>query len=145
MDPLTFRCTGCGNCCRNLRAAVTLSDVARLMAATGRAPVDLVEWLAPAGVDMTGEPGTFAELNEGRRLMVLAQRSGACHLLAADNRCSVYAARPMDCRAYPFDFAVAPEPRRLQLLPLDGCDYASDGKNDAAEITAVDAQRWLEL
>jgi Fe-S-cluster containining protein len=146
MDPLGFRCTGCGNCCRALRVAVTASDVARLMAATGKAPTELVEWLAPSAVDMTGEPDSFVELSQGRRLMVLAQTDGACRLLDASDRCTVYAARPLDCQAFPFDFEPSrPTALRLQLLPLSGCDHAQDGQQDRAALEAVDAQRWREL
>ena len=62
MDALSFRCTGCGNCCRNLRVALTALDVKRLAAATGKATPTLVEWLAPDTVDMSGEPGSFGAL-----------------------------------------------------------------------------------
>jgi Fe-S-cluster containining protein len=146
MDPLSFRCTGCGNCCRALRVAVTASDVARLTAATSKPPIELVEWLAPGAVDMTGEPESFIELSEGRRLMVLAQAGGACRLLDASDRCTAYAARPLDCQAFPFDFERGrPDAVRLRLLPLSGCDHARDGRQDNAALEAVDAQRWREL
>lgn len=145
MNPLSFRCTGCGNCCRNLRVAVTAADVARLAQATGQSAGELVEWLAPGAVDMTGEPSSFVELAEGRRLMVLAQRAGACRLLSTDNRCSVYEARPLDCRAFPFDFEGSATQRRLRLLPLEGCDYAEDGQQDAPALRQLDEQRWLAL
>lgn len=127
---------------------MTIRDVGRLAAATGAAPSALVAWLAPDAVDMTGEPESFVELSEGRRLMVLRQQDGACQLLGADNRCGAYAARPQDCRAFPFDFAEPPQspgPRRLTLLPLDGCEYALDGHNDAATLDAQDRTRWSEL
>ena len=146
MDALSFRCTGCGNCCRALRVAVTASDVARLAAATARPPGELVEWLSPSAVDMTGEPDSFVELSAGRRLMVLAQSHGACRLLGEDDRCTVYAARPLDCQAFPFDFErERSQAVRLQLLPLSGCDHAQDGQQDSAALEAVDAQRWREL
>jgi Fe-S-cluster containining protein len=112
------------------------------------APAALVSWLAPDAVDMTGEPESFVELSEGRRLMVLHQRDGACQLLGADNRCGAYPARPQDCRAFPFDFdepSPRPGPRRLTLLPLDGCEYALDGHNDRATLDAEDRTRWSEL
>lgn len=148
VTPETFRCTACGSCCRNLRAAVTGLDVARLALATGAAPNDLVAWLGPDAVDMTGEPASFVELGAGRRLMVLRQQDGACQLLGADNRCSAYAARPQDCRAFPFAFEPMPLPgaaRRLTLLPLDDCIYATDGHNDPAPLDAADRTRWAEL
>jgi Fe-S-cluster containining protein len=134
--------------------AVTSLDVARLAAATGQAPHELVAWLAPDEVDMTGEPQSFVELSAGRRLMVLAQQGGACRLLGKDDRCGAYAARPRDCRAFPFDFAIgrsatpAPsvvEARRPALLPLAGCDYASDGQSDITLLEAEDQARWHEL
>lgn len=149
VTPLTFRCTSCGNCCRNLRVAVTGLDIARLAAATGLPPRSLVAWLAPDAVDMTGEPESFVELAEGRRLLVLAQRDGACQLLAADNRCAAYAARPRDCRAFPFDFETTPasgrDVRRLVLLPLHDCEYQADGHNDETTLDALDRARWSEL
>lgn len=100
---------------------------------------------------MTGEPESFVELAEGRRLMVLAQQAGACSLLGADNLCRQYAARPQDCRAFPFDFepsADAGAPRRLTLLPLlspERCEYAEDGQQDARVLEAIDGVRWQEL
>lgn len=148
-EALEFRCTSCGECCRRHRAAVTSFDVARLITATGRAAGELVAWLAPDEVDMTGEPESFVELSDGRRLLVLAQTSGACSLLGTDNLCSVYAARPLDCRAFPFDFEPIQRDgvsvRRLKLLPLSHCDYAHDGQQNLAQIAAEDATRWQEL
>jgi Fe-S-cluster containining protein len=147
VEPLDFRCTSCGNCCRLLRVAVTARDVLRLATATGAAPDDLVEWLEPDAVDMTGEPESFVELSRGRRLMVLRQSEGACTLLGEDNLCRAYAARPRDCRAYPFDFERADPSgkRHLALLPLEGCEYAEDGAQDRAGLEAEDEARFVEL
>jgi Fe-S-cluster containining protein len=144
---LAFRCTGCGACCKTLRVAVTHHDVLRLRAATGTPATELVAWLTPDEVDMTGEPDTFVELRVGRRLMVLAQRDGACTLLGADNRCRVYASRPRDCELFPF----APELdgsaalARLELLPFPSCEAAWDGSNDTRELAAAHARREREL
>lgn len=148
VDALSFRCTACGNCCRALRVALTARDLQRLTEATGRSHDELVEWLAPEAVDMTGEPQSFVELPSGRRLMVLAQRRGACALLAADDRCSAYSARPRDCQAYPFDFERAPDAsgkRRLALLPLHDCAYAEDGAQDPSALERTDDARHREL
>jgi Fe-S-cluster containining protein len=152
-DALSFRCTGCGNCCRDLHVAVTSADVARLVAATGRPAADLVSFLAPDAVDMSGEPDSFIELREGRRLMVLRRENGACHLLDAEQRCSVYDARPRDCAAFPFEVEPHPsnpstdEPqvRRLELLQPGRCEAAFDADNDVRAIAATDSRRNAEL
>jgi Fe-S-cluster containining protein len=147
-SPLEFRCTSCGNCCRSLRVAVTALDVARLVRATSRPALDLVEFLTPEAVDMTGEPDGFIDLREGRRLMVLAQENAACRLLGKDNRCLVYSARPRDCQAFPFDFGLPSTPadaRHLTLLPLAGCEYESGEHHDAHQLLATDTARWSEL
>jgi Fe-S-cluster containining protein len=102
---------------------------------------------------MTGEPQSFVELETGRRLLVLRQADGACSLLGKDERCTAYAARPRDCRAFPFDFDAGSSGeadngvarRRLQLLPLSDCDYATDADNDPAALAAEDEARWREL
>ena len=145
----SFHCNGCGACCRALRVAVTVFDVARLAAATGHVTHNLVQWLTPEEVDMTSEPQTFVELREGRRLMVLAQVAGACLLLGTDDRCTAYAARPADCRAFPFDFEVAaeatPPRRKLTLLPLDGCNTVPGPLVDLHAVEAMDRVRWEEL
>ena len=97
---------------------------------------------------MTGEPDSFIELGVGRRLMVLAQRDGACRLLGSDGLCGSYAARPRDCQAFPFDFGLPPVPanvRRLALLPLEGCELAAGGEQNEVELRATDDARWSEL
>jgi Fe-S-cluster containining protein len=144
---LGFRCTECGACCKSLRVAVTHHDLRRLVHATGKAAAELVAWLAPDEVDMTGEPETFVELVGGRRLMVLAQRDGACTLLGADNRCQAYAARPRDCELFPFDPELAADGalQRLELLAFPACEATSDGANDARELAAAHVRREREL
>src|SRR5215831_16937511 len=83
-EHLSFRCHRCGACCRSLRVPLTHLDLARLEPAIAGASDALVDWLAPAEVEPGVERADFIELGVGPRLMVLAQRAGACRLLGAD-------------------------------------------------------------
>lgn len=145
---LRFRCTACGNCCRDLRVPLTRADLHRLVEATGKAAAEFVEWLPTAAVDLTGEPGSLVVLDHvGRRvLMTLAHRDGACVWLGGDERCSVYGARPASCRLYPFNasFGRRGGLRRLRLLSGTRCDYARDGNNDPHALREADRERWGE-
>ncbi len=96
---------------------------------------------------MTGEPGSFVELRDGRRLMVLAQRDGACGLLDAQQRCSAYALRPNDCRLFPFDLVRDERGTvsSVSRLALEGCGDERGEVADIAELSRWDARRWDEL
>jgi Fe-S-cluster containining protein len=145
-EHLRFRCNGCGDCCRQLRVALTHHDLRRLSEGLGQWAGALVDWLTPADVDMTGEPGSFVRLTRGRRLMVLAQDEGSCRLLTPDQRCSAYAVRPLDCRLFPFDLEHDAQGRPLRLARLDA--NCGDEQGPAApldELSIEDAQRWREL
>lgn len=115
-----FECApACGQCCRDFRVAVTDSDVRRLSSGLGEGESiqPHLEWLSGGDVDMSGEPETFVELPEGRRLLVLRHHAGACSLLH-QARCSSYATRPRACRLYPWDVTLGRRGgvRRLELL-----------------------------
>ena len=76
-------CTQCGNCCRGLEISLDEEDLARL--ATN---LDMTVGQVEARYTKTGKfcDCTFTE--------------NPCAFLR-ENRCSVYAARPRDCREYP--------------------------------------------
>jgi len=91
---LKFSCTSCGKCCRSSRTNVWVNT-------------NEVKAMATA---LKKEPFAFAtnycedrETEEGELLTSLKNKDGACILLGKDGRtCSVYEARPMQCRTYPF-------------------------------------------
>ena len=89
-----FRCTGCGECCR-WPGSVLLAglDLARLAAALGlteQAFIDRHTRLAPNRIQLALADGP----------------DGSCVFLEG-NRCSVYEARPEQCRNFPHTWRVA--------------------------------------
>ena len=85
---------------------------------------------------MDDEPEAFVRLKQGKRVMVLGHRRGACRYLDNDDRCSVYAARPSGCRVFPFDSSFTRDGRlkRLQLIQATECLYELDGDNRVEQI-----------
>ena len=86
---LRFTCTGCGKCCTGPTGSVNLSqaDLERL------------------ATFLQMPPGTFARKYtrkvNGRRRLVDRAGSDACVFLEGKS-CSVYGARPTQCRTYPW-------------------------------------------
>ena len=88
-DGLRFACTRCGDCCTGAAGYtwVSIGDIARLASHLGLSLDDF---------------GRRHLRRVGERYALLERRgSGACVFLE-HRSCSVYAARPAQCRAYPF-------------------------------------------
>ncbi len=143
---LRFRCTQCGDCCRQHRAPITDADVRRLAEHTGRPPQSFLEWLGPDDIDMTGEPESFVTLREGRRLMTLAFEREGCVFLQNDT-CSVHSARPSGCRAFPFmpELDDQKKIRRLSLLHESTCRYELDGSVEPSAVVDSYTTQTTEL
>lgn len=138
LDVLKFRCTGCGNCCRDPLLPLTDADVRRITEHTGDRAPDVVRFIDRMAIDMDDEPEAFAILRQGRRVMVLRHRAarGGCMYLDADERCSIYDARPLGCRIFPFDptYNRAGKLVRLKLIQATDCRYELDGMNDPESL-----------
>jgi Fe-S-cluster containining protein len=136
---LSFRCTGCGNCCREPLLPLTDSDLRRIVQHTGERPEAVIRWVDKNAIDLDDEPENFALLRQGKRVMVLAHTRYGCRYLGADDRCTIYTHRPLGCRAFPFDpvFAKDGKLRRLALIPAAECEYELDGKNDPDRIRSM--------
>lgn len=133
---LKFRCTGCGNCCKDPLLPLTDQDVLRIQQRTGDDPRDFVSWVDRDGIDMDDEPEAFARLRQGKRVMVMRQGRGGCHYLGPDNRCTIYNSRPLGCRVFPFDpsYTKQGKLRRLKLIQATDCQYELDGSNEPGAI-----------
>jgi Fe-S-cluster containining protein len=89
-----FACSGCGDCCR-WTGSVLLSDA------------DLPRLAAHLGLSEQAFIDGHTRLAPNRKqLALLDQLDGSCVFLEG-NRCRVYAARPEQCRTFPFAWSVA--------------------------------------
>lgn len=133
---LKFRCTGCGNCCKDPLLPLTDQDVVRITQRVGVGAESFVRWVDRHGIDMDDEPEAFVKLRQGKRVMVMRQGRGGCHFLGKDDRCTIYSSRPLGCRIFPFDpsFSKQDKLRRLTLIQATDCLYELDGKNDPNQI-----------
>lgn len=143
---LRFRCTSCGNCCKEPLLPLNDLDVARLAAHTGDSPLKIVSWVTRHQIAMDDEPEAFVRLKQGKRVMVLGHRRGACRYLGEDNRCSVYTARPSGCRVFPFDSTFTRDGRlkRLQLIQVTECPYDLDGDNRVEQLRSQHERHHAE-
>ena len=98
-----FRCAGCGECCR-WTGSVLLTDA------------DFPKLAERLGVSEQEFIDMHTRLSPNRQqLALLDQADGSCAFLVGD-RCSIYEARPEQCRTFPFAWSVpegCPELDRL--------------------------------
>jgi Fe-S-cluster containining protein len=137
---LRFRCTGCGNCCKDPLLPLTGEDVSRIQRRTGERAEDFVRWVDRHGIEMDDEPEGFVRLRQGKRVMVLRHGRNGCHYLGSDNRCTIYSSRPLGCRIFPFDPTFRKRDgklRHLKLIQATDCKYELDGNNDVDEMRAL--------
>jgi Fe-S-cluster containining protein len=148
---LRFRCTGCGNCCKDPLLPVTDADLRRIVLKTREEPRRIVAWADRHDLALSDDD-YFVRLAAGKRVMVLKHRAGACRFLDKDERCGIYAERPLGCRIFPFDprFDRRGKLRRLTLIAATDCRYTLDGNNDAGALRRLHerhehaTERYLE-
>ena len=110
----TFKCSGCGDCCR-WTGSVLLTDgdiaaLARHLDFTEQEFIDRHTRLAPNRI----------------QLALLDKPDGSCAWLEGD-RCSIYEARPEQCRSFPFAWSVREGCPALDAL-LDSEKNIEQGK-----------------
>jgi hypothetical protein len=101
----TFKCQGCGNCCRMPGyVRVSESEIARIAKFLEQVPEEFREqWTAPT--------------HDGDRTL-LENADGACAYLDRDNTCMINPVKPLQCRDFPEHWrydnleAVCPAARR---------------------------------
>lgn len=139
---LKFRCTGCGNCCKDPVLPLTDDDIRRIVAGTGDDPLKFIRYTDRHHIEMDDEPEAFASFRQGKRVLVMRQDRNGCHYLGKDDRCTIYEYRPLGCRAFPFEptYGKDKKLRSLKIIDVIECEYELDGKNSARRIVAQQEQ-----
>ncbi|WP_394828178.1 YkgJ family cysteine cluster protein [Pendulispora albinea] len=141
---LNFRCTGCGNCCKDPLLPLTDDDIRRIAKRTGDTPDVIAQVVDRHAIHMDDEPEAFAMLRQGKRVLVLRHEHGRCRYLGDDNRCTIYTSRPLGCRIYPLDpeFNSKKKLRRLTIVQATECPYEMDGAVDVDSLHELQQRYW---
>jgi Fe-S-cluster containining protein len=131
-DTVAFKCHHCNHCCTEVVCLPTPWDVKRIAKMTGADPDDFLEFLTPEeleGVD--DDDPTWLEI-DGEKYMMALKRDvkRGCHFLDRKTRlCSIYEARPLLCRLYPFKVieTKSGKYRGFTLHDDVGCPLHKDG------------------
>ena len=89
--PLRFHCTGCGVCCSG--------DPDYYVFLSARESESIRRHL---GLTLRWFKRRYLRRTPQGELVINNQGGGRCVFLDKDNRCAIYAVRPLQCRTYPF-------------------------------------------
>lgn len=109
---MKFECLKCGGCCKDEKTIVTLThrDVIRLAEAMMLDERELVKRvLVFYQVDEKLEKFLAfpsIETYRGKAILGLRKRDDGSCIFLQNNLCSIYPARPMTCRTFPFTFSI---------------------------------------
>ncbi len=137
-DSVRFACHHCGHCCTEVVCLPTPWDVIRMVRMEGANPYEFLEFLTAE--EITGvedDDPTWLEVGDERYLMALRRTEEGCHFLDKDTRhCTIYEARPILCRLYPFALQESEEGEFLGFTLHDdvGCPKNRDGVYQTAPL-----------
>lgn len=96
---LRFECTQCGRCCTGGHGFVWLEDR------------DILAIAAHLGLSLNDFGRNYVRRVGGRYALLESPADGSCVFLSGD-RCSIYEARPAQCRRFPFWDRLLESPER---------------------------------
>jgi Fe-S-cluster containining protein len=145
---LTFRCTGCGNCCKGTYICITDEDARRLAAGMRRPIESFARFAREDDVARATRHGWWVRFARRRGVMVLKWRRGRCVFLDRDDRCTAYAHRPLVCRLHPFDVTLTGEDRggiaTLSMNRVTACPHEWDGHETKRHLGLLERLLWRE-
>jgi Fe-S-cluster containining protein len=142
---LKFRCTGCGNCCRDTVVCVTDADVRRIVDSTGESPLKFVRFFTHDEISMSTKDPLWVHFKDEKAVMALRSIHDRCIFLDhKTNLCTIYEHRPVTCRDHPFNvtFSDSGAVEKISLSKIVKCPHAWDGNISRRELRKV--QTWNE-
>lgn len=113
-------------------------DVIRIHRQTGEHPLDFLEFLTNDDIaDMDDNDPTWLQVGDQRYIMALRRGDTGCFFLHGKTKhCTIYEARPILCRLFPFKLQEtrAGEFRGFALHSDVGCPRNRDGVVDTAPL-----------
>ena len=98
----TIECSRCATCCIEPIVPVTNTDVRRICAFNGKTPSSIIRFYSPSEMEFDSESAVWVRFSYGKRALGLRKKNERCMFLNDQNLCSVYEARPMTCRTFPY-------------------------------------------
>lgn len=142
---LKFRCTGCGNCCRDTVVCITDGDVKRIVDSTGLSPRKFVKFYDHDEISMSENDPLWVRFDSKKAVMGLRATHDRCVFLDnKTNRCGIYEVRPVTCREHPFNvtFSDSGAVEKISLSKIVKCPHEWDGNISKRELRRV--QSWNE-
>ncbi len=94
-------CTNKAICCKDTIVPITDADVKRLMTATGLPADEIIRLYSPSDLQYDNDH-TWIRMGYGKRIIGLKKKGNQCKFLNDHGLCTVYDARPITCRTYPY-------------------------------------------
>ena len=101
-DRVSFKCIGCGTCCKHVRQSVPIEPLDLFRLAIHLREIGLEFECMEELIDRFTEPAMLDECGYFMLMLKVSGPEDACVFLKEDNGCSVHKANPRACRMYPF-------------------------------------------
>jgi Fe-S-cluster containining protein len=97
----------CGECCTRYTITVTQYDARRIAAFTGLNPTSFLTVMRPheSVADTYFDSPKIVLSGKNNNILALKEAHNACMFLE-NNQCSIYRARPLVCRPFPFTYSL---------------------------------------
>ena len=137
-------CAGCSGCCREPVVALTHLELQRLADYTHLPARNIAKLYKPKDMDIDDgeedEDDDWFEYRRSYRMLGLKKPDGRCIFLGENDRCRVYAERPLTCRLYPRmiifseDVTEGFEMGEFNSAGVDGCGACAAPAAEPADV-----------